>query len=65
MTMHSIIFFNAITFAEIMTVRYLYLLTGQLFSEFGLFLLHAAQFFLLALEAKLHLQRFAAIRLHW
>lgn len=45
--------------------RNLYLLTGQLLSELGLLLLHAAQLFLLALEAKLHLQRFAAVALHW
>lgn len=43
----------------------LYLLAGQLFSEFGVFLLHAAQFFLLALEAKLQLKRLAAVTLRW
>lgn len=41
-----------------------YLLTGQLLSELGLFLLHATQLLLLALQAKLHLQRFAAVGLH-
>jgi len=58
----DILSLNETTLGEIMSE--MYLLTGQLFSEFGLLVLHAAEFFLLALEAKLHLQRLAAVTLH-
>lgn len=40
-----------------------YLLTGQLLSELGLLLLHAAQLLLLVLQAELHLRRLAAVGL--
>lgn len=42
--------------------KQLHLLCGQLFSEFGLFLLHAAKLLLLPLETQV--RSFAAIRLH-
>lgn len=41
----------------------MYLLTGQLLSELGLLLLHAAQLLLLALQAQLQLCRLAAVGL--